>query len=148
MHRDFDAVRRAYGGEERELVTFTLAGETFMVLPDPTLGDTFDLADAPEIPENFDPTRSQDMQLVRLLSKFIRKMLPVEERPRYDQALYKVPTSHTVVIIEIASYIAEHVIVPGVEIANPVLPPTTFSRGRRTTGHSSKSKSGGRNRSS
>ena len=48
MHKDFDAARRAYGVSRNE-ISFTLGGETFVTLPDPTLGDTFDIYDAPPV---------------------------------------------------------------------------------------------------
>lgn len=138
MHRDFDAARRAKQ-VERDPVTFTLGGETFTVLPDPTLGDTFDLADAPEITrEDFDPSRSADHTLVRTLKNFIRRMLPEEDRARFDLAMYRIPTTDSYVIVECAVYITEQV------TTRPTEPPASSSRGRQRTGPSSKRKSAGK----
>jgi len=124
MHKDFDAARRAYA-PDRDPVTFTLGGELFTVLPDPTLGDTFELYDAPE------PTPENEQESVRILTRFIRRMIPEEERPRFDLALYRIPSTHGFVIIECATYIAEQV------VQRPTEPPRTSSSGRRPTGKKS-----------
>lgn len=142
-HRDFDASRRAHE-PDRDPVTFTLGGERFTVLPDPTLGDTFDLADAPDIAaEDFDPNGQADLVLVRTLSNFIRRMLPDEDRPRFDLALYRIPSTAAYVIVETAAWIAEQV------IARPTVPPASSSSGRPTTptGGDSRPSSAGRTRS-
>lgn len=146
MHRDFDAARRAYtatAGGLADPVTFALAGETFTCLPDPTLGDTFDLADAPDIDvETWDSGNRVHMDLVRTLSAFIRRMLPPDDRPRYEAALYRVPVTHMPVIIDIAGYITEQV------VNRPTVPPDDSSSGRPPTGDDSNSEPGGANASS
>lgn len=140
-HRDFDAARRARQ-IERDPVTFTLGGERFTVLPDPSLGDTFDLADAPDITaEDFNPDGAPDLALVRVLKNFIRRMLPDEDRPRLDLAMYRIPSTESYVIVETASWIAEQV------ASRPTEPPASSSRGRPRTGLSSKRESGGTPRS-
>lgn len=114
MHRDFDASRRAYD-VERDPVTFTLGGELFTVNLEPSLGDTFDLYDAPEIRVDesgeiiYDNSNAQDIQLVRILSRFLERSLPLEERPRFQQALYRIPATQGHVILEAAVYIVEQI---------------------------------------
>lgn len=138
MHRDFDAARRAYSKGEIDPVTFILAGETFTCLCDPTLGDTFELADVPDLePEDFDSSSRFHMATIRRLSKYIRHMLPLEERPRWDGALYRVPVSEMAVILEIANYITEAV------AGRPTVPLTTSSRGRAANGQGSRKRSAG-----
>lgn len=140
-HRDFDVARRSWD-VDRDPVTFALAGETFTVVPDPSLGDTFDLADAPDISaDDFDPDRPADTQLIRVLTRFLRRMIPPDDRARFDAALYKVPARHSGVIIEINAWITEQV------IARPTVPPSSSSSGRQTTGRASKPKSAGKRRS-
>lgn len=137
MHRDFDASRRAYA-PERDPVTFTLGGETFTVLPDPTLGDTFDLADAPDISAaDFDPNGAADLKLVRILTGFIRRMVPEEDRARFDRALYRIPSTSAYVIVECAEWITEQV------VGRPTEPPASSSSGRHTIGTGSRATSGG-----
>lgn len=144
-HRDFDASRRARH-VDRDPVTFTLGGETFTVLPDPTLGDVFDLADAPDIgSKEFDPNGEPDMVLVRTLKQFIRRMVPDADRPRFDTALYRIPSTDAYVIIECAEWIVEQV------VTFPTEPPASSSSGRPTTGTNgggSKPPRGGRKTSS
>lgn len=139
-HRDFDASRRAHH-LERDPVTFVLGGESFTVLPDPSLGDTFDLADAPDISaKDFDPDGAPDLALVRVLKNFIRRMLPDDERARYDLALYRIPSTEAYAIVECAEWIVGQV------TAFPTEPPASSSSGRPTTrsgGASSKGRSGG-----
>lgn len=131
-HRSFGTVRAAV---EREPVTFDLAGESFTVTPDPSLGDTFDLYDAPE------PTPENELESVRVLARFVRRMLDPEDRSRFDAALYRIPSSHSYVIIEVAEWITEQV------AGFPTVPPTTSSGGRRPAGTSSKKRPGGTGRS-
>lgn len=124
-HRSFDAARRAYQ-RDVDPITFDYGGDTFTVIPDPTLGDTFDLMDTPE------PTPENEAQAVRTLVRFVRRLLPAEDRSRFDQAHYRIPSSEGAVIIDLASWITEQV------TTRPPVPPTISSRGRRTTGRSSK----------
>jgi len=134
-HRSFDAARRAYEAQ-RDPVTFDYGGETFTVVPDPTLGDTFELMDAPEI------TPETEQQAVRALVKFVRRMLPPEDRARFDQAHYRIPSTEGPVIIEMAAWIAEQV------TTRPTVPPASSSGGRRTTGPRSTTRPAGKRRSS
>ena len=134
-HRSFGAVR---AGVEREPITFDFGlydEETFTVVPDPSLGDTFDLADAPE------PTPDNLLDTARVLARFIRRMLDPADRPRFDAALYRIPAPQMHVVVDCAAYIAEHV------TTFPTEPPANSSRGRRTAGTSSKAKRGGGPRS-
>ena len=134
-HRDFDAARRAYQ-QDRERITFDYGGETFTVTPDPTLGDTFDLLDAPEV------TPETEQQAVRVLAKFIRRMIEPGDRARFDQAHYRIPSTEAPVIVELAAWIAEQV------TTRPTMPPAPSSRGRRPTGRTSTKLADGKGRSS
>lgn len=144
--RDFDASRRAYH-IERDPVSFSLGGEQFEVLLDPSLGDTFDLYDAPEVRFNedgtvaFDNSNASDLQLVRVLSRFIERSLPLEQRPTFQRALYRVPATDGYVIIEAALWIVEQV------TTFPTEPPASSSPGRPRNGRRSKTNSAGSSRS-
>lgn len=134
-HRSFGTVRTA---AEREPITFDFGlwgEETFTVIPTPSLGDTFDLFDAP------DPTPETELASVRLLAKFVRRMLPAEDRPRFDAALYRIPSDQSFLIVDCANYIAEQV------TGFPTVPPTTSSRGRQPAGKTSRRSTGGNGRS-
>lgn len=126
-HRNFDAGRRA-ADPERDPVTFALGGDTFTVVPDPSLGDTLDLADAPDLPERqLDLEQVVPLELVRALKRFIRAMLDPDDRDRFDLALFRVPARDGYVFVEIASYITEHV------TGFPTEPPANSSGGRTST---------------
>lgn len=146
-HRDFDASRRAYQ-VDRDRVTFSLGGEEFEVLLDPSLGDTFDLYDAPEVRFNpdgtvaFDETKGGDLLLVRTLTRFLERSLPLEQRATFQRALYRIPARQGHVIIEAALWIVEQV------TAFPTVPPANSSPGRPPRGAASKTKSAGSSRSS
>lgn len=130
-HRSFGAVRRA---AERKPITFDFGiygEERFVVVPDPSLGDTFDLHDAPE------PTPTNLLETSRILARFIRRMLRPEDRPRFDAALYRIPSTEVQIIIDCATFITEQV------TGFPTQPPAGSSAGRPRTGSSSKPKSAG-----
>lgn len=135
MHRTFGAVRAA---TQRDPITFDFGlygEETFTVIPTPTLGDTFDLYDAPErTPENL-------LDSARILARFIRRMLAPEDRTRFDAALYRIPSDEMHLIVECAEWIAEQV------TGFPQVPSTSSSGGRRPNGRSSKRQPGGGARS-
>ncbi len=136
-HRTFGAVRTA---AEREPITFDFGlygEETFIVRPDPSLGDTFDLLDAPEPAPGTQP----DVALVQTLARFIRRMLVPEDRPRFDQTLYRIPSTEAHLILEAATFIAEQV------TGFPTAPSTSSSGGRRANGTTSRQPSAGRARS-
>lgn len=130
-HRSFGAARTL---PLREPITFDFGmygEETFTVVPEPSLGDTLELADAPE------PAPETMVECARALAKFIRRMLIEEDRPRFDQALYRIPASQSHIIVEAGTYIAEQV------SGFPTTPPASSSGGRRTTGSTSRRTSGG-----
>lgn len=141
-HRDFDAARRAHQ-VDRDPVTFTLGGETFEVVLTPSLGDTFDLADAPPVRigadgrPQFDADSPDDLTLVRVLTRFLQRSLPLDERAKFDRALYRIPSHDAGVIIEAAVYVTEQM------TAHPSGPPGSSSSGRHTTGPTSNSESVG-----
>jgi hypothetical protein len=142
VHRDFDADRRA-ADPERDPVTFALGGETFTVVSDPSLGDTFALADAPEFdPQDLNSTTS--IGALRALKRFIRTMIEPDEHERFELALSRVPTTQGYVLMEVAAWIAEQV------TGFPTQPPASSSGGRPTSrsgGGTSKHKPGGRSSS-
>lgn len=122
----FGAVK---AGVEREPITFRFGvydEHEFTVVPDPMLGDLFDLHDAPE------PNATNELEVVRVLARFIRRMLVVEDRKRFDEALYKIPSTRADVIIAAAEWITTQV--------GPFdsAPPRSSSGRRRSTGTSSK----------
>lgn len=134
-HRSFGAVR---AGVERDPITFDFGlygEETFTVVPDPSLGDTFDLADAPE------PDADNLLDTARILARFIRRMLAPEDRKRFDEALYRIPATQMGLIVDAAAFIAENV------TTFPSVPLTSSSRGRRSAGTTSRSKRAGGARS-
>lgn len=134
-HQTFGAVRLA---AEREPVTFDFGlygEETFTVMPTPSLGDTFDLADAPE------PTPQNELESARVIARFIRRMLQPEDRPRFDAALYRIPSTHVGIIIDCGVWIAGQV------TGRPTRPAPTSSSGRQATGSRSKTRSAGAARS-
>jgi len=121
-HRTFGAVRKS-GTREPITFDFGLYGEeTFTVVPEPSLGDCFDLDDAPE------PTPANMLQSAKILARFIRRMLAAEDRPRFDAALYRIPSTEAHLIVECATYIAEQV------SGFPTQPPAGSSSGRQRTG--------------
>lgn len=133
-HQSFGAVRQ---GVEREPITFDFGlygEETFTVVPDPSLGDTFDLHDAPE------PTPDNMLTSARIVARFIRRMLAPDDRQRFDLALYRIPASECHIIIDCAQWIA-------LQISPFESPPAgSSSGGRRTTGTSSKRSAAGKRR--
>ena len=134
-HKSFGTVRAAV---QREPVTFDFGlygEETFTVVPDPSLGDTFDLFDAPE------PTPKNLLESSRTLARFIRRMLPPEDRERFDAALYRIPSTEVHIIIACAEYITSQV------TGFPTTPPGTSSAGRPRAGTTSKKRPGGNGRS-
>lgn len=135
MHRSFGAVRAAV---TREPVTFDFGlygEESFTVIPDPTLGDTFDLYDVP------DPVIENDLDAARACARFIQRMLPPEDRARFDTALHRIPTSECHLIYDCAAWIAEQV------TGFPTKPPSNSSSGRPRSGSTSKPKRAGGARS-
>lgn len=126
-HKSFGAVRQ---GVERAPITFDFGiygEETFTVNPDPSIGDTFDLHDAPE------PNATNELESVRVLARFIRRLLKPEDKKRFDEALYRIPsTEAAVIIMGCAEYIVQHI----VPFALP--PAESSSAGRPPTGSDSK----------
>jgi hypothetical protein len=134
-HQSFGTVR---AGVEREPITFSLGlydEHTFTIVPEPTLGDTFELADAPE------PNPTNMVDAARSLARFIRRMLTEEDRPRFDEALYRIPASQAHIIVEAGTWIAAQV------SGFPTTPPASSSGGRRVAGTSSRKRPGGTGRS-
>lgn len=130
-HQSFGAVRV---GVEREPITFDFGlygEETFTVVPEPTLGDTFDLYDAPE------PDPTNPLEAARAIARFIRRLIVAEDRDRFDEALRRIPSSQAMVIVEAGAWVAEQV------SGFPTKPPANSSAGRRTGGTTSKKRPAG-----
>lgn len=135
LHQSFGTVR---AGIEREPITFDFGiwgNEQFTVVPEPSLGDTIELYDAPE------PTPENMIESARLLARFIRRLLAPEDRDRFDAALYRIPASQSHVIVEAAMWIAERV------SGFPTVPPASSPGGRRTAGTTSRKRPAGTARS-
>ena len=133
-HSTFGAVRLT---AQREPITFTFGvwGEdVFTVVPEPSLGDCFDLADAPE------PVASNMLEAAAVLARFIERMLDVDDRPRFREALKRIPASEAHVIVEAATWITEQV------TGFPTGPSKPSSVGRPITGRNSKPKPAGSTR--
>lgn len=125
-HRSFGTVRI---GAEREPITFDFGlygEETFTVVPEPSLGDTFDLADAPE------PTPTNVVEVARICARFISRMLEPTDRPRFSDALKRIPATQCHVVIETAEWITSQ-LTPFLDAPSP-----SSSGGRRVGGTSSK----------
>lgn len=134
-HRSFGSARASL---TREPITFDFGvygEESFTVLPEPSLADTFEVAEQPEVtPENL-------LDVTRVLARFISRMLVPEDRVRFAEALRRIPASDAGIIILAAEYITEQV------TGFPTKPPANSSAGRQPVGTNSKRTSGGRTHS-
>lgn len=131
-HQSFGTVRLVAEQEPITLDFGMFSEHTFTVVPEPTLGDTFDLYDAPE-PD----TPANELEASRVCAKFIRRMLVPDDRGRFDQALYRIPSSHVGIIIDAARWITEQV------VNRPSVPLSSSSSGQRATETNSNSPSDG-----
>lgn len=130
-HQTFGAVRLT---ASREPITFDFGvygEETFTIIPEPSLGDCFELYDTP------DPTPENELEAVRAIARFIERMLEPNDRQRFREALKRIPVSESHVVIKCGEWITEQV------TGFPMNPPEDSSSGRVNTGSRSKSKSGG-----
>lgn len=124
---DFDAARRAYAPAAAPEVKFLFMGEWFTLISEPLLGDTFDLRDAPEhaIGEN-------DLDTIRVVTRFVRMMLSENDRPRWDDAIRRLPVSQAYTLVELLEWITRRV------TTFPTSPPADSSAGRRANGRTSR----------
>lgn len=108
-------------------ITVAIADEVFTVATEPSLGDTFDLMDAPE------PTPENEAQAVRALSRFLERVIVPEDRARYQALLYRLPRGQgSLVLMKTATELVERL------TGFPSAPPVSFSDTRRGTGTKSK----------
>jgi hypothetical protein len=131
-HASFGTVRI---GDEREPLTFDFGlygEETFTVIPEPSLGDTFDLYDVPE------PAPTNILEVSRACARFIRRMIDPSDVQRFNAALYRIPASQAHIVHECTVWITE-------QVANFRHPPAgTSSDGRRHTAPSSRTNGAGK----
>lgn len=126
-------------GTARDPITFDFglySEERFTIVPTPSLGDTLDLYEAPE------PTPENELETVRVLVRFIRRMLDPADVERFNTALRRIPADQAHVIIDAAAWIAKQV-----SHGFPTEPAPTSSSGRQARGRSSKQKPGTQPRS-
>lgn len=99
--KDFDAARLERE-RERDPVRFQLGGETFSLIPRIPLGDSFDLADAPE------PAPETLGESVRALTRFIDRVLIDDDRARWAELLRRRDDPIDAwAIIDLGTWIAE-----------------------------------------
>lgn len=136
-HQSFGTVRHSV---ERDPISFDFGlydEQRFVVMAEPSFGDVLDLYDAPE------PTPDNEGETVIVLTRFITRMLVIEDRQRFVDTLHRIPASEApAILIGCATFIAEQV------TGFPTSPPTTSSGGRPTSGTPSKPKRAGLSRSS
>lgn len=130
-HRSFGTERRGPVGESITFDFGLYGEETFTIIPQPSLGDTLDLYDVPE------PTPKNELESVRALVRFIRRMLPEADIPRFEAALKRIPADQAHIVIDLGAWIAEQV-----SDGFPTSPAHTSSGGRQAPGPRSKRKSG------
>jgi len=135
-HRDFDAVR-ALRLRDREPVTFTIGGERFTCVVEPSLGDALALADAPE------PDQSE-VGAARAIVRFVESLLVPEDRKRWRRTVARQsprrwrrrePVS-AAEIVELGAWLAASY------TTRPTRPSSVSSSGRQHSGDTSTVKSG------
>ena len=131
-HQSFGAVRLVDPAEPLTFDFGMFSEERLTVVPEPSLGDTFDLADCPE-----PTTPATELEASRMCARFIRRMLIPEDRPRFDQALYRIPASHVSLVIDAARWITQEV------LNRPFGPAASSSDGPPTTETNSNTNSAG-----
>jgi len=135
-HADFSAVRvRALA----EPITFSLAGVRFTAMDRPSLGDVFELMDAPDpdfakILEGDEATLGRSC---RALADFVRRLLVPDDKARWDRLLYELPNDQAGPLIEVAQWLVENM------TGFPTTPPASSSGGRQRGGPSSKRSAAG-----
>lgn len=121
-HQDYDALR-AEQRREHDPLTFTLFGHLYTCAPAPSLGDTFELMDAPEPMDN-------EAEALRALCRYIRRMVVPTDQAHWDQATYKLDIDDLPLLMAISVDLLE-------QYANrPTVPPSESSDGRPGTGPS------------
>lgn len=139
-HRDFDAMRREFD-VARDPITFTFMGREWEISPNPTLGDTFELGDAPQVV--LEKIEEENLlQVTRVLVDFIGRMLSTpEQKIAWKAVTYEVPATYGQLIIAIATYITEEVTGVPFELRED------SSSGQGNTGPTSNTRTTGGNRS-
>jgi hypothetical protein len=133
-HRDFDAAR-AQRARETDPLSFTLGGERFTCVAEPTLADTFALLAAPE-PED------SERGAVQSILEFVGNLVVHGDRARWERMVKaqkrrgrrraSVPVSPSDVL-ELGAWLATEY------TARPTRPSSDSSDGRPSTGGSSSS---------
>lgn len=138
-HFDFDAALRAARQDEEQPdpVTFVYGGQEFTVRQDPSLGDVMELAAVP------DPTPENEEQAAMACMQFVRRMLLLEDRQRFDQAHYTIPARNAApAIIALTTWLAEQV------AGFPTAPPDSSATSSSGSSPTSSKRTGGTGRSS
>jgi hypothetical protein len=139
-HFDFDEALREYRKDDEPVdpITFTYGGELFTVMSGPMLGDVMELHDAPEIRSDTDEAAAL------ALLKFVRRLLPVEDRQRFEQAHYRIPATQSApAMIKLGIFVTEQV-----TGSFPTKPPVSSATGPPSHGRTSSKRTGGTGRSS
>lgn len=139
-HRDFDAMRREFD-VERDPITFTFMERQWTISPNPTLGDTFELGDAPQVV--LEKIKDEELlAVVQVLVDFIGRMMSTAEQKQAWTALtYEIPATYGQIIIDIAGYITAEVTGVPFELRED------SSSGQESTGQSSNTRMTSGNRS-
>lgn len=130
-HRDFDAAR-AERVRDQDPVEFTLGGQRFRCVVEPTVGDALALADAPEPEQN-------ETAAVRAILAFVGALVVPEDRKRWSRMLAKQRPGrrnrHPVSageVVELGAWLAMQY------TGRPFSPSVASSRGRPGSGATSK----------
>lgn len=134
-HRDFDAAR-AERLRKVEPVAFTIGGERFTCVAEPTLGDALALADAPEPEDN-------EAAAARALVRFVESLLVPSDRARWRRTIARQrysrwrrrPPVSTSELIELGAWLTV------AYTARPTVPSSDSSSGRRPSGDPSNGRS-------
>lgn len=137
---DFDAALREYRQDDPdppEPIAFVYGGERFEVVAGPTLGDVMELHDAPEI------VNETDEAAALAILKFVRRLLPVADRQRFDAAHFSIPARQAApAMIRLGTWITEQV------TGFPTKPPDSSATVPPSNGRTSSKRTGGNSHSS
>lgn len=125
-HRDFDAAR-AERAREADPVSFTLGGERFTCVVEPTLADTFALMDAPEPVDN-------ESAAVHAILRFAGNLVVPADRARWAKMVKAQKRGKTRTPVSPADIIELGVWLASEFTGRPSRPSSDLSAGRASTG--------------